>query len=166
MGGHYDEVKSPLASNLRNFACCLARQKDPGTLCGRKLGFQKEFKFAACKVQMLLSDFVTWSRVKFESVVAAEVADVNQGHFCSENRRSSFHIGGHSDAGKREVDREQNLLNHLSVLAGKGEVPSIHQSFPCSDSSSERQVLLNCLNGSSPFTAWDCICSGVRFGFA
>src|SRR5260370_36992160 len=49
--------------------------------------------------------------------MTAEIADVNNSHLRAEDRCGSLHIGGHRGAGGRKVDGEQNLLNHLIMVA-------------------------------------------------
>src|SRR5882762_927966 len=45
--------------------------------------------------------------------MTVKVEDVNQCHFGAENSRRPLHVGGHSNAGRREVYREQNVLDRL-----------------------------------------------------
>src|SRR5712664_2187852 len=43
--------------------------------------------------------------------MAVKIEDVNQCHFGAERGRRPLHVGGHSNAGRREVYREQNVLD-------------------------------------------------------
>jgi len=49
--------------------------------------------------------------------MAAEIANVNEGHFCTEHRRSPFHKGSYGQAEGRKINREQYASNHL-IIAG------------------------------------------------
>ena len=84
------------------------------------------------------------SSVQLESVVTAEVAYMDDGHFRAENRRSTPNVGSHGRARRRKVDREEDILDHFLLLTARGT------SF----------LILK----SSPFSARNWICSVVRFG--
>jgi hypothetical protein len=55
-------------------------------------------------------DLREWPYVELDGVVTVEIEDVNQCHFGAEYNPRSLHVGGHSNAGWREVYREQNVL--------------------------------------------------------
>src|SRR5208282_5276007 len=75
------------------------------------------FQFAFGKLPVVLRDVNTWSCEKLESIVTAEIAYMEEGHFRAENRCASFHVGGHADTRWGKVDREENLLNHMIMPA-------------------------------------------------
>src|SRR5258708_16080648 len=94
----------------------MSGQKHSCGFLGRKLRCKKKLDFVTRKIPVLLCDVVAWPRIELESVMTAEISDVNNSHLRAEDRCGSLHIGCHRGAGRRKVDAEQNLLHHLIMV--------------------------------------------------
>jgi hypothetical protein len=95
--------------------------------------------------------------VKLESVMAAEIANVNEGHFCTEHCCSPFSRKEPWPSRRTKNQPGTVCVEAVNELLARCRQLLEHQSCRCSESSSARQVSLNCLKGSSPFTARVCL---------
>src|SRR6266702_1855650 len=83
------------------------------------------------------------------TVVTREIAYMYEGHFGTKNRRSSFNVDGHADARRREVNREEDLLNHswCSSESDRQFKPSVHRNLGF-EKFRYRTTGLSCFDGS------------------
>src|SRR5271165_2162215 len=97
---HDDEIESFRPCGLRNLFRRFTRAQDSGTSSWWKLRFQERVELLLGNAQMLFFDLLKRSHVEFESVVAVEIADVDQRYLGAEQVRGSFHVTGHGNAAR------------------------------------------------------------------
>ena len=78
---------------------------------------KEEFEFVPCKSPVILGNLVGPAGVEFEPVMTREITYVNEGYLCVENCRSSLYISGHSNTGRRKINREEDMLKHFYIVA-------------------------------------------------
>jgi len=108
---HDDEIEFVRAGEMSDLCRCNSRQQDSRALTDWKLRLEERIEFVSSKVLLLFDNLGKWPHIELNRVVTVEVEDVKQCHFGAEYGRGPFHIGGHGNAGWREVYREQNVLD-------------------------------------------------------
>src|SRR5260370_36843091 len=108
---HDDEIEFVLPGKLNDLYRRIAQQQDSWALSKGKLGFEERIEFLSSKVLLLFGNLGKWPYVELERVVTVEIEDVNQCHFGAEHSRRPLHVGDHSNAGRRVVYREQDVLD-------------------------------------------------------
>jgi hypothetical protein len=108
---HNDEIESLRLAELSDLCRCIARQQNSPALTERKLGLEERVKFVSSKVPPLFSNLGRRPHIELHRVVTVEIEYVKQRYPGTENSRRPLHKRRHGNARRREVHREQNVLD-------------------------------------------------------
>jgi hypothetical protein len=107
---HDDEIESVCTGELGDLCRCRARQQDSRALSEWKLSSEEGIQPVTREVLLLFGNLGNRPYIELNCVMTVKIEDVNQCYPGPENSRRPLHVSGHGHAGRREVDREQNVL--------------------------------------------------------
>ncbi len=125
MCGDDDEIKAVRPGELSDLCRRNARQQDSRALTHWEFRLEERIEFVASDVLLLFGNLGECSHIELQCVMTVNVEDMNQRHSGPENSRRPLHIGGHGAAGRREVHREQNVLDRPHRFASHSGFHSI-----------------------------------------
>src|ERR1700751_1111276 len=97
MRGHDDEVDAILPGGFGDLRGRVSGSEDSWVFGGVELGAEEGVEPVARDTLMLFCDLGSWPQVKFESVVAGGIEDVDQRHFGAEQSGGPLDVRGHGD---------------------------------------------------------------------
>src|SRR6266478_4590067 len=109
---HDDKIEFVRPGMLNDLCRRIARQQDSPGLSEWKFGLKERIEFLSSKFLLLFGNLGKRPYVELERIVTVEIEDVKQCHFGAEHSRGPLHVSCHTNAGRREVHREQNVLDH------------------------------------------------------